>query len=847
MIRPASAVVAAKSAIDGFIALAGGVADSTGKIIVGGSEDTNLTSLATLISDAVTDANALSTAVEGWASAGTDPTDQNITDLIANTQSVIDNLTTALNDLATSTTRVDFDGTELGQSVDSNGDNVADYATDALTQAQTALQQARLAALELQDINDNTIDLGGTIEQALAQVAPANNAVTNAQNAAQESGSAAVNAGKIDVVQEAQAKLAADNAAEAARQADYDAAVAAQQSVAGQATAARQDANDAKTAYDNALLQQAAAATKAATAVTAATFVGSTFSDLQAKAATEQANTAAQNALGEDSNTADAQNVASEVAKAKAAWLAAEASADAAEAASIAIDTAVSNAATALAAGESVSQYRQTAETNAKTVSDENAAADASRVLAEAAETDTGTAAQRVSDQSDEAVAKRAEYDVSDAVATYNAEATAALTQANVDLNDLQIAVNGSVDGTTTTGVIKEAQNAAQQVDLAAQDVDTNGANADLSDELAAATTARDNAQGFAQTAADELAAINTSYDAAVAARDNAQSAVDTAGTTANDFARAELAAAVETVAQLSSLRDQAIQINDEAQTAYQQAIDAVTAINNLDSGVLTLQEARAQAITAFESEADQSYETALQTSVRAQSISDEISDGTDGVYDLALALANSLQTTINDWLTNNSGDFPGSVSTEINTLLDRIDHADNDDDLLYQLDAIKTGATNSVDASYDAIFNATTGHLKLAETAAGTTPANLNEAQTLAQTAATQAENVEIETTKLEAQRQLIEGLYNDIKAVEESYNQVVAEAQAEKDLADAQAAAEATPTAYDDTITGVDEDTSQLIDLFAANGGNADARQDGSTNDLELVAVGQPEHGTV
>ena len=842
-----SAVTAAKSAIDGFVALAGGEADGAGKIIVGGSEDANLTSLVTLLSDAVTDANALSAAVEGWSADGTDPTDQNVTDLLANSQSIIDNLTTALNNLATSTTRVDFDSTTLGQDVDGNGDNVADYATDALTQAQTAMQQARLAALELEDINDNSIDLGGTIEQALTQIEPANNAVTNAQNAAQESGSAALNAGKIDVVLENQAKLAADNAAEAARQADYDAAVAAQQSVAGEAAQARQDADDAKTAYDNALAQQTAATTKAAAAVIAATFAGSVFTDLQAKAATEQANTAAQNALGEDSSTADAQNVASEVAKAKAAWLAAESSADAAEAANTAIDTAVSEAASALAAGESVSQYRQTAETNAKTVSDENAAADASRVLAESAETDAGTAAQRVSDQSDEAVAKRAEYDVSDDVSGYNNQVNAAFVQANEDLNDLQIAVNGSVDGTTTAGVIKEAQNAAEQVDQAAQDVDTNGASADLSDEIADATTARDNAQGFAQTAADELAAINTSYDNAVTARDNAQSVVDDAGTSANDFARAELSAAIETVAQLSSLREQAIQINDEAQAAYQQAVDAVTAIENLDSGVLSLQEARAQAIAAFESEADQSYETALQTSVRAQSIADEISDGTEGVYDLALALAGSLQTTINTWLTDNSADFPSTVADEINTLLDRIDHADNDDDLLYQLDTIKTDATNSVDTSFDAIFNSVTGHLKLAETASTTPPADLAEAQTLAQTAATQAENVEIETTKLEAQRQLIEGLYNDIKAVEESYNQVVAEAQAEKDLADAQAAAEATPTAYDDTITGIDEDTSQVINLFAANGGNADSRQDGSVNDLELIAVGQPANGTV
>ncbi len=842
-----AALSSAKNAIEKVVALAGGEIDGSNVVTINSVQHDQLTNGYQKIVSALALTATLVTTVDGWSQDGNDPDDT------AEIDQLISDIDTILADLGDVVT-------ELEGNVTTNtyAEQAAVYADAAATEAKAALTAAKDAATNLLDISDNSIDLGGTIEDALAQLVPANDAVTNAQTAAQKSQAAASNDQAIAQIQETQSQDAADAAAEAARQADLDAVIAARDSVSGVSTDARADATAAKAAYDAAVVDynNAKADADAAKALVDALDGSRDYVDLETKSALEQASTAAQNALGDAGSTPDTINVVSEVAKAKAAWLEAETNADAAETAYAAIQQAVTDATSAFNAGNSVSQYRQTAETNAKTVEDKNAAADKNRETAETAETDAGTAADRVVEQAEIAVEKNDILTVSETVADYKTTISESINGDDADtdgalsdLEDLKAARDNA---------IAQGQIASTKVDDAVTDMENNPAadpTTQLADELADAEAARDLAlqhrgtsgvDGVDPNAAEELDELNAAYDSAEAAVIAARAAVSAAGSNANDVAQEQLAKAETLFTKITGLKAEAETAYAEADAAYQEAVNSVTAIEQFISAEITAAEARQQAIDAVESEADQSYETALQTSTRAQTISDEISDGSTGVYDLANSLATSLKTQLTEWLAAEStnDNYETSVEDAISDLLDRID--DDSDDLVVQLNDAK----DNVDSAYDAIFNAGTGHLKLAQDAANVTPADLTEAQTAATEASDQAQNVENQTAQIEAQRSLFDGLYNDIQSVEESFNQIIAEADAENALAQAEAEAAATPFAYNDEVS-VNEDAFIIIDLFADNGNGADKRSVDNDadldNDFELIAVSQPANGTV
>ncbi|NVK18315.1 MAG: tandem-95 repeat protein [Methylocystaceae bacterium] len=840
-----SAIDSAKSAIDGVISLVDGASvDGSNVVTVTGDADLSAfltTALQNLVA-AAAKATQLSTDVDGWSTVDNDltnPTDQEVSDIIAD-------LGTVVSDMATIVTNVSDVLADLADGT--YADDAAILALQAAQHAQNAIGEAESAATNLQTLRGNQTDLNNatSVEDALAELAPANAATADAKTAAQEAGSGATSTGQIADIQQTQSEQAAEAAAQAARQADYDAVIAARDSVSAVATAARADADAAKAAYDNALADLSSATTQAANATTAATFSGSTFSDQQVKTTVEQANTAAQRALGADSNNADAQNVTSEVAKAKAAWLAAESAANSAETAYSAIETAVTNATTALDAGNSVSQYRQTAETNVKTLVDENEIADTQRQLAQEAETAVDTAATRVATQSQKAIDNREIYDVSDSVATLSSNAEDQVDTGLSALTTLKSARTSAVTQAQTA-----ATNAQSASTKAAAVTDEAGAAAlDVSTELANAQAAQTAATNSATTAANNLSTIQNAYDQAVLDRDAAQAIVDNAGSDANAFAQAELTAAKAAVTELAALLQEATNINAEAQAAATQvgnSVSAIEAINgDLEEVLAQASAAKEQAIAAYDSEADTAAATAQQSATRAQELADEVSDNGVGLYNDAKTLAASTNASIQSWLDDT--DLQDTLltnlgATDYNALKSAVEALQDN------VDATANNLNAKLDSAYGEVTTALTASTTAATAAQGfadQTHTEIDDARTAAQNARSQATVAETNASVIDAQRAVIQGLYNDIKSVQEGFAQYKSEVDAQIALAVAQAEAEATPEAYDDTITGVDEDTSEVINLFSAdNSDHADGRVDGGA--IQLETVSDPEHGTV
>lgn len=839
-----SAVKSTKSALDGVIDLVEG-SSVDGANVVSVSGDAALgTALTTSLQQLVTTLSAaeqISIAVDGWSTIDNDPT--NPSD--AAVQNVLSDMGTVLTDLDTTIQNL----TDLlAQLTDGTAaDEAAALALDAAQHARNAMAQAQSATANLQTLRGNQADLNaaGSVDAALAELEPANAAAADAKTAAQEAGQAADNASKVADLQETQSQESADAASQAARQADYDAVILARDNAAAVSTDARADANAAKIAYDNAVADLTLATTQAGNAQAAATFTGANVSDQGVKETIEEANSATQRALGSDSNNADTLNLTNEVAKAKAAWLAASKAADDAESAYSKIQTAALDAQTAFDSAQSVSQYRQTAETNYKTLTDKNKLADTERQNAQKAETDAQTAADRVEAQSQIAIDNRVIYNVSDSVATLSDNAENQLEAAQANLISLKTARKD-----TLTQVEIVASNAQSAVNKAAAVTDEAGASAlDVSAELGAAQTAQSQAATHAQSAKDNLANIQTAYDQAVSDRDDAQTIVDNAGTTANDFAKEELSLAKAAVADLFALLEEATKINQEAQSALLQANQSVDAIAEIGGSLAEVQadsaSTKAQIIANYEDQADKSAETAQQLAARAQELSDEVASGGQGLYHDAKTLAAQVNANIQSWLddtglqsalqTDLGATAYNNLITSVQALQDNVDSTANN--LNAQLD-------EALSEIPTALSSATAAALQ-AQNLAAQTHTEIADARATALAAAEQAQIAENNKESIEGKRSLIQGLYNSVKAIETDFANYKAEAEQQIDLNTAQSLALATPEAYDDTITGVGEDSAEIIDVFAANGGLADGRDDGGA--IQLETFSEPEHGTL
>ena len=799
------------------------------------------------LKQALSDANSLKNTVETWSDAGVvdDPT--------------INNVDVAISALISKVGQAVTDITDVLPDLDGDAASAGALALDVATNAKNAIDAAKSAVDNLDTLNANIdgFTADGTLETPLAAVAPAKAANTDAGTSANEAGQAAAKLNEISDILQSNAADAALTAANAARAADLAAAEAALTSVDGKVAAAESAASDAEDAY---LLAKdtylANATTQAGSAHDAATFTDDyapnhVFTDLTVKTTIVQADTAAQKSLGADNSiTAASLNVTTEVGKAKAAWDAAVLNAANAKTAYDDLNAAVVSARTAEAANQSVSQYRQTAETNAQTVLDENDDAAVNLSTAQTARDDAQSAMNQVVSQSETAVNNRVILDVSETVAAQTIITESALDTAIVELSELKDA---------TTSITLESQTAANQVDLAATDLNDNyDPNTDpasdiavlLANEKAAAEAALTNAQGFATSASSNLSDIQTALSQAQTALSTAQETITSAGANANSVAQAELLDAQTAVTELTALRDEAVQINSEAQSALTQAESSLAAIDNLIDQSFSAAQAQAQATSAFAAEANQAAVTAELTSVRAQNIKDDISKDNAGVYDEAITLASSLKTTMETWRTDNAGDTDYTDAlADVLALIKRVDEAEADNDIVYQL---KSASTN-VDTAYDTIFTEIDdgtpgdgGALNLAQTAAtaaAVTPISLVDAKANALIASNNAGVVETQTSILEAQRSVITRLLNDVKAVEDGFAQIKSEADAIAAFNDAQTAAQATPDANDDTFNNLDEDAGNVINVFT--GAGADSRPDGGT--VELVSVGGVEHGTL
>ncbi|WP_417782550.1 LamG-like jellyroll fold domain-containing protein [Terasakiella pusilla] len=839
-----AAVKSTKSALDGVIDLVEGSSVDGSNVVTVSGDSALGTTLTTDLQQLVATLDAaaqLSTAVDGWSTNDNDPTnpsDAAIQDVLSDIGNVINALDTTIQNLTDLLADL-TDGTYA--------DDAAILALDAAQHARNAMAEAQSATTNLQTLRGNQADLNAatTVEDALAELEPANAAAADAKTAAQEAGQAADSASKVADIQETQSQESADAASQAARQADYDAVILARDNAANVSTDARDDANAAKAAYDNAVADLTTATTQAGNAQTAATFSGGAISDQEVKEQIDEANSAAQRALGSDANNADSLNLTNEVAKAKAAWLAASNAADAAESAYSKIQAAAVNAKTALDGGQSVSQYRQTAETNYKTLTDKNKLADTERQNAEKAETDAQTAADRVEAQSQTAVDNRAVYNVSDSVANLSENAEDQVDAAQAALTNLK---------TARTNTLAQAEivatNAESAATKAANVIDEAGASAlDVSSELGAAQTAQGQVATYAQSAKSNLDTLKAAYDQAVSDRDDAQTIVDNAGSTANDFAKEELALAKAAVSDLYALLQEATKINEEAQSALQQANESVDTIAEIGGTLADVQaegaDTKAQVIAAYEAQADASAQTAQQLATRAQELSDEVSSGGQGLYHDAKTLAAQVDANIQSWLddtglqnalqTDLGATAYNDLIASVQALQDKVDNTANNlnaqlDDALSEIPGALSAATNAA---------------QQAQVLAGLTHTEIADARTTAQAAADQAKLAENNKESIEGKRSLIQGLYDSVQAIETDFSNYKAEAEQQIDLNTAEALALATPEAYDDTITGVQEDGSEVIDVFAANGGQADGRDDGGA--IQLENVSDPDHGTL
>lgn len=839
-----AAVKSTKSALDGVIDLVEGSSVDGSNVVTVSGDSALGTTLTTDLQQLVATLDAaaqLSGAVDGWSTNDNDPTnpsDAAIQDVLSDIGNVINALDTTIQNLTDLLADL-TDGTYA--------DDAAILALDAAQHARNAMAQAQSATTNLQTLRGNQADLNAatTVEDALAELEPANAAAADAKTAAQEAGQAADSASQVADIQETQSQESADTASQAARQADYDAVILARDNAANVSTDARDDANAAKAAYDNALADLTTATTQAGNAQTAATFAGGAISDQEVKEKIDEANSAAQRALGSDTNNADSLNLTNEVAKAKAAWIAASNAADAAESAYSKIQTAAVNAKTALDGGQSVSQYRQTAETNYKTLTDKNKLADTERQNAEKAETDAQTAADRVEAQSQTAVDNRTVYNVSDSVANLSGNAEDQVDAAQSALTSLKTARKDTLAQAET--VATNAENAANK---AASVVDEAGAAAlDVSSELGAAQTAQAQVVIHAQSAKSNLDTVQAAYDQAVSDRDNAQTIVDNAGSNANDFAKEELALAKAAVTDLAALLDEATKINAEAQSALAQANTSVDTIAAIGGDLAEVQaegaDTKAQVIASYEAQADKSAETAQELASRAQELSDEVSSGGQGLYHDAKGLAAQIDADIDSWLndtglqtalqTDLGATAYNNLITSVQALQDKVDSTANN--LNAQLD----DALSEIPAP----LNAANAAAQQAQVLAGQTHTEIGAARTTAQAAADQQTIAENNKESIEGKRSLIQGLYDSVKAIETDFSNYKAEAEQQIDLNTAEALAAATPEAYDDDITGVGEDSSEVIDVFAANGGLADGRDDGGA--IQLETVSDPEHGTL